>query len=454
METTRTADVEPEVNQPGLRELREAVANHLRRRLPGRASLRDDGIAGLNSAVSSVPDGMASGILVGVNPIYGLYACMVGPIAGGVFSSTRLMIIATTSAASLSAGQALGGLQAEARDSALFLMVVLMGALQVLFGLLRLGQLTRFVSYSVMTGFIIGIAVLTILSQLPTVSGYEPAAGNNKVTQTLNLLSNLTRLDLWSLAVAVITLVLAILLPRTRLGNFGRLAAQARGRVRSYFPGWQVRAEVLEGSPSRELLREAEEWQPDLVVVGSRGRSALGRFFLGSVSQKLATESGSSVRVARRTAEKSGDEPARIMLGVDGSPGAERAVRAVGRRVWREGAEVRVVAVDDGVWPARIAHLLPAAAATIRGHNEEAAAKARRMAEWAETELRAIGLPVSVAMVKGEPQRILVEEALKWGADSIFVGSHGLDRLGEKTGLGGVSTGLVTKAHCSVEVVR
>ena len=225
METTQTSDVEPEVNQPGLRELREAVANHLARRLPSRASLREDGIAGLNSAVSSVPDGMASGILVGVNPIYGLYACMVGPIAGGIFSSTQLMIIATTSAASLSAGQALGGLQAEARDNALFLMVVLIGALQVLFGLLRAGQWTRFVSYSVMTGFIIGIAVLTILSQLPTISGYEPTAGNNKVTQTFNLLSNLDRINLWSLAVAGITLVLAILLPRTKLGNFGRLGA-------------------------------------------------------------------------------------------------------------------------------------------------------------------------------------------------------------------------------------
>jgi SulP family sulfate permease len=168
---------------------------------------------------------MASGILVGVNPIYGLYACMVGPIAGGIFSSTRLMIIATTSAASLSAGQALGGLQGEARDNALFLMVVLIGALQILFGLVRTGQLTRFVSYSVMTGFISGIAVLTILSQLPTISGYEPTSGNNKVTQTFNLLSNLDRLNLWSLAVAGITLVLAIVLPRTRLGNFGRLVA-------------------------------------------------------------------------------------------------------------------------------------------------------------------------------------------------------------------------------------
>ena len=222
---TAAFDAEPdEVNQPGLSQLREAVANHLRR-LPSRGSLRQDGIAGLNSAVSSVPDGMASGILVGVNPIYGLYACMVGPIAGGIFSSTRLMIIATTSAASLSASQALGGLQAEARDNALFIMVVLIGALQVLFGMLRMGQLTRFVSYSVMTGFIIGIAVLTILSQLPTVTGYEPTAGNNKVTQTVNLLANLDQVNLRSLAMSALTLILAVTLPRTKLGNFGRLVA-------------------------------------------------------------------------------------------------------------------------------------------------------------------------------------------------------------------------------------
>jgi SulP family sulfate permease len=223
-DTAQTDEVETEVSQPGLGELREVVANHLRR-LPFRGSLRQDGIAGLNSAVSSVPDGMASGILAGVNPIYGLYACIVGPIAGGIFSSSQLMIVATTSAASLSAGQALGGLQAEARDSALFVMVVLIGALQILFGLLRMGQLTRFVSYSVMTGFIIGIAVLTILSQLPTVTGYEPTASNNKVTQTLNLLVNLDQVNLLSLAMSALTLILALTLPRTKLGNFGRLVA-------------------------------------------------------------------------------------------------------------------------------------------------------------------------------------------------------------------------------------
>ena len=215
-----------------------------------------------------------------------------------------------------------------------------------------------------------------------------------------------------------------------------------------------MRTKVVEGSPSRELLRKAEEWRPDLIVVGSQGRSAFGRFFLGSVSKKLATESRSSVRVVRRIAEKSDNEPLRIMIGVDGSPGAERAVHSVSRRVWPEGTEVRIIAVDDGVSPTRIAHILPTAAATIRDSNEEAAAKARRMVEWAESELRAIGLRVSMAVEKGDPRRVLIEEAFKWEADSIFVGSHGLDHLGEETGLGSVSTDLVTKAHCSVEVVR
>src|SRR6478735_256273 len=90
-----TTEEEPEVNQPGLGELRAAVATAARR-LPGGAMRRDDALAGLNSAVSSVPDGMASGILAGVNPIFGLYACMVGPLVGGIFSSTQLMVISTT----------------------------------------------------------------------------------------------------------------------------------------------------------------------------------------------------------------------------------------------------------------------------------------------------------------------------------------------------------------------
>jgi sulfate permease, SulP family len=224
VETDDPPEREAEVNQPGLGELRDAVANHLWPKLPGWASLRRDGLAGLSGAISNVPDGMANGVLVGVNPIYGLYAAMMGPAAGGLFSSTQLMMITTTAAASLSASEALGGLGGETRAAALAVMVILVGVFQTAFGLLRFGKLIRFVSYSVTTGFLSGVSVLLILNQLPVVTGYE-AAGSNRIMQTLNLLLHLKEIDLVSLALAVLTLVLAVLLPRTPLGNLGRLVA-------------------------------------------------------------------------------------------------------------------------------------------------------------------------------------------------------------------------------------
>ena len=125
------------------------------------------------------------------------------------------MMVTTTAAASLSTSQVLGGLTADARAEALFLLVVLIGAFQVASGLLGLGRLIRFVSYSVTTGFLTGVAVLLILNQLPVVTGYEPTGGTG-ITQTLNLFANLGRIDLASLALAVLALVLAVVLPRTR----------------------------------------------------------------------------------------------------------------------------------------------------------------------------------------------------------------------------------------------
>ena len=76
---------------------------------PEPGALREDAVAGIPGAIASVPDGMASAVLVGVNPVYGLYASMAGPIGGGLAVSTRLMVVTTTTAAALAAGSALSG---------------------------------------------------------------------------------------------------------------------------------------------------------------------------------------------------------------------------------------------------------------------------------------------------------------------------------------------------------
>lgn len=222
IEPAQTTDPQPEVNQPGLGALREAVANYTapwRRPGPG-----EDAIAGLSTAIANVPDGLANGVLVGVNPVYGLYATMVGPFTGGFFSSTQLMVITTTAAASLTAGQALAPFPVEARDGALFVMVALAGVFQFLLGLLRLGRLTRFVSYSVMTGFLAGVAVLLILGQIPIITGYE-AVGNNRIMQTIDLVTHIRQADPWSVATGILALLLAAVLPRVGLGNAGGLVA-------------------------------------------------------------------------------------------------------------------------------------------------------------------------------------------------------------------------------------
>src|ERR1700728_3501405 len=114
---------------------------------PERRYLRADIMAALPRAISSVPDGMAAAVLAGVNPVQGLYAGFAGPIAGGLRSDTRLMVITTTSAAALAADSALAGVPPDQRPGAIALLVILAGAALVAAGLVRLGRYTRFVSY-------------------------------------------------------------------------------------------------------------------------------------------------------------------------------------------------------------------------------------------------------------------------------------------------------------------
>ena len=140
---------------------------------PERATLRTDAVAGVSGAIGSVPDGMAASVLVGVNPIHGLYASFAGRIAGGLSASTRLMVITTTSAAALAAGSALEGVAPASRPGALFMLTVLAGAAMIVAGLLRLGRFTRFVSHSVMIGFLSGVAVNIIAGQIPDLTGAD-----------------------------------------------------------------------------------------------------------------------------------------------------------------------------------------------------------------------------------------------------------------------------------------
>jgi nucleotide-binding universal stress UspA family protein len=230
------------------------------------------------------------------------------------------------------------------------------------------------------------------------------------------------------------------------------LAATAAKRLQASFPDWNVRVEARFGSPASQLLAVADQWKPDLIVAGSHGRSAIGRLILGSVSHKVVTEARCSVRIARGQPKKS-DSPARIVVGVDGSPGSEEAARAVAAREWPAGSEVRIVAVFDTITPTMAGSLIPPVVHWAEEENLAAVELVRRMVESMEAQFRSAKLSVSPIVKPGDPKRILVQEAEGWEADCIFVGASGLSRI-DRFLLGSVSAAVAGRAHCSVEVVR
>jgi SulP family sulfate permease len=339
---------EPEIDQPELSALREAVINYLPKS-PPRSLVRRDGLAGLTAALASVPDGMACGLLAGVNPLYGLYACMAGPIAGGLFASSQLMIVATTSAAALMAGQALADVPFDERDSAVFTMVILVGIFQLVFGFLGLGRLTRFVSYSVMTGFVIGIAVLTILTQLATVTGYT-TAGDNRVAEVLDLVAHLDKVQPLTLATAILALVLVIVLPRTRLKTVGTLVAIAvPSALVALFQFESVETvkdmgDIPSGLPS--LFVPSLNYLTFDAVSGALAISVIILIQGAGVSQSVPNHDGSPRRMSRDFIAQGAANLASGML--RGLPvGGSLSTTAL---LVLSGAESRVASIFAGLW--------------------------------------------------------------------------------------------------------
>lgn len=186
--------------------------------------LRRDAIAGIPGAVGSVPDGMAASVLAGVNPVHGLYASFAGPIFGGLTANTRLMVITTTSAAALAAGSALQEVAPAERGPAIIMLTLVAGVLMVLAGLFRLGRYTRFVSLSVMLGFLSGVAANIVLGQLGDLTGAD-ASGGVALMRALDVLLNPSSIQLASLLVGGLTLALLVVLTRTRLVSYASVIA-------------------------------------------------------------------------------------------------------------------------------------------------------------------------------------------------------------------------------------
>lgn len=229
------------------------------------------------------------------------------------------------------------------------------------------------------------------------------------------------------------------------------VAASARRALDARWPGAQV--SVVDGPAAEAIVARARGPRPGAIVLGSRGHGRLGRLLLGSVSRAVVRRSRLPVLVVKGRAR-----PVRqVVIGIDGSPGARRAVALAARLVPPRGGQAVVVRVLEPIRLPSVA-LLPASLRAAIGGEASAlraqlARKARAELQAAASRLRRGGWKARSVLCMGVPAIELLRAARTAGADVLVVGARGVSGI-ERLVLGSVAETVLTAARVPVLIVR
>lgn len=228
------------------------------------------------------------------------------------------------------------------------------------------------------------------------------------------------------------------------------IAVAGARRVHELFPGWTVTNCAKADSPAWGVIAEAKRWAADLIIIGSHGRNPFQKFFLGSVSYKVAAEAFCSVRIVKPHEAHAG-RAMQIMVGVDASSEAQLAVEEVLSRRWPVGTEIHLVTVVDPKLKSSVVK---------RQESSERVAALDRIEDWIEpiledfrSKFAAREMTAHVHVFEGDPKSTLLRHAEKWDVETIFLGARGLDH-GNRLYLGTLASAICTRAHCTVEIIR
>ncbi len=191
--------------------------------------------------------------------------------------------------------------------------------------------------------------------------------------------------------------------------------AAAVKKIRRLFPEWKIQHRLITGFPIETFLAEAIVWKPDMILVGSHGRSLVGRLLLGSFSLEVATRALCSVRVSKSVSANHKHKP-RILLGFDSTEGTEMILESVSGRDWHDESDVRILYVPN-----------------------------KQLTEFVE-QLKSAGLEIDSRSVSFDLGSELVEESKSWRSDLICIADPQLDSPLISTVLG--------QTACPVEIIR
>jgi len=177
--------------------------------------LLKDLIAGLTVGVILIPQGMAYAMVAGLPPVYGLYASVFPVLVYLFLGTSRQLAVGPVAMDSLLVAAGLGTLAITGVENyiamAIFL-AFLVGAIQLLLGLFRMGFLVNFLSRPVISGFTSGVALIIIFSQLRHLLGSDIEKSIKFHQLVMNALDKFTETNLFDFTIGVIGILIIVLL--------------------------------------------------------------------------------------------------------------------------------------------------------------------------------------------------------------------------------------------------
>jgi len=280
------------------------VAHHLTR---WRPSLRHDLFAGFTVAMVAIPQAMAYAAIAGVGPIHGLYTAIVPAVAGAAFGWSNHLVTGPTNATALVTANVLAaGNAGQNYLDRVFALAVLAGAIKLALGLLRLGWIIRYVSHSVLTGFLTGAAVLIMLSQIAGLLGLPRPASADSIGLVRDTLRALGQTNQYVLLTSLVTMALLALFKRMRRGLPAELLSIAIVGVAVHLLGWNSQGvrlvsdlgTLLDVSVAPHVPRlTPAEWQSLLPSAGAVALFSLVEAM--SITRSVALSTGQAVNPSR-----------------------------------------------------------------------------------------------------------------------------------------------------------
>jgi len=211
--------------------------------LPGYLrSLRPDLLAGATVALIAIPQAMAYAAIAGVGPLHGLYTAIIPAIVGAALGSSNFVVTGATNAVALATASVLGAYEGMGNYAEyVFALAIVSGLTALVLGVLRLGSITRFVSNSVLTGFLTGAGVLIIINQLGTFFGVGRPRGVPPYQVVWYLVQHIGQLNPYVLVTGVFSIVVLLLLRKLDARIPSALLAIVFAGVLVQLTGWHGR---------------------------------------------------------------------------------------------------------------------------------------------------------------------------------------------------------------------